>query len=734
MGCYSHNMCLNNSLLYAESTPLLELVLAHLITTEQQQPPPSTPPPWKERLLLPHQQQQPLGSTTARSLHRVSQRLQASALTAPRHLRLHQYYWGQYSCYDDPPSLVPWDALAAAPSVTGWTIHACQLSELMQSPAERQAVVAAAAGRLKVLHVEELPGMQDQVMSHLAQLLAACPLLEVLELQGLGWDIDDGVDSSSDSSDDWDIGDGASSASNIADDWQPDGVVHSPTANADSAVPAVPFAADELSGGPSGTTAATTAVTAAGDPGSTTCGALVLQGPCLPHLKELRLSELPFPAVARWVQQHLGPHLEVLELDDCGSLRSLDGTLSHFSRLRSLEVGAGYRYIGTVPEDMCALTAVTWLHLRNTKAKELPAGMLALTGLRSLQLTSDRLEHVGDLSALQQLSELDIRGDWRLKELPADLGVQLPALRVLTTSQQCASPQLLTALGHITRLHVVGGGALQPLCGQALGSLSNLRHLNITRSFITSPADLSRLVGLEVLVLSGSQVQGATPPPGALAGLQQLRHLDLSHVDASWGFLSAFLLVGATTGPHFPHLTHLDLSMGYEETVVPVEQLLRLGALPRLQWLKLSCHATKYPTGTRRVILSILAPWLAQQTALTYISLWGNHLASGEELRHLPTQVKVLDIGYSYLKELPLCLTWLTGLKQLHWQDSTVKQLPAWLPCLKQLEVLDMLGADGLKTRPDVLAAMPALRRVELATRQELMGAKHLLYGNLAVM
>jgi hypothetical protein len=169
----------------------------------------------------------------------------------------------------------------------------------------------------------------------------------------------------------------------------------------------------------------------------------------------------------------------------------------------------------------------------------------------------------------------------------------------------------------------------------------------------------------------------------------------------------------------------------------PTQQLVRLGHLPRLQWLTLSCPAVAYRTGNRPTILSALAPWLAQQTALTYVSLWGNPLASGEQLQHLPTHIEVLDVSRSNLTQLPLCLTRLTGLKQLRMQNNPVEELPAWLPCLRNLELLDMEGSGGPQSRQDVLAAMPALRRVGLPTGNDwsvctvlVQGAKHLLYGN----
>jgi Leucine-rich repeat (LRR) protein len=333
------------------------------------------------------------------------------------------------------------------------------------------------------------------------------------------------------------------------------------------------------------------------------------------------------------------------------------------------------------------------------------------------------------VSALKQLSELRLGTNYLLRELPADLGVRLPALRVLRVDDRSLSTGLPSTLHALSHLEVAGSGDLSSLVrGEQLGALSSLRHLALNRTTLHNPGSLSLLTGLRVLSLVACDPTGVPCRPGQLAGLG---HLCRFH-QCGWllrGAVvvdpSAFVKEGSAAPLPLQHLTHLS-SSSYRPRHV-LEQLPTLGTLPRLQQLILY--------GTCFTQLAPLGPWLAQQTALTQLHLCLDKLASVDELRHLPQQLLELSVTGSYA-ELPLCLTRLSALKELSmYGNPLLQQLPGWLSCMSRLEVLH-LDHTGITTQQEVLAALPLLRQVKLSGSHKkltpaevLASAPHLLFA-----
>jgi Leucine-rich repeat (LRR) protein len=98
------------------------------------------------------------------------------------------------------------------------------------------------------------------------------------------------------------------------------------------------------------------------------------------------------------VQLQLGRGLEELHLERCGPFVAHGGTLQHFSRLRSLEVDANWSHrpgYPLPPKALKALTSLTRLRLSTYGLLEVPAAVLALTGLHSLDLSNNRLSSLG---------------------------------------------------------------------------------------------------------------------------------------------------------------------------------------------------------------------------------------------------------------------------------------------------------------------------------------------------
>lgn len=611
---------------------------------------------------------------TSKHLHRVSRREQATARSTLRHLPLYRYYLGRQAagaCSNLPA--LPWDLLAAAAGVTSWKLHPEQVLPLLHAPACLRPVAAAATGRLRALSLE-YPGPQ------VWQLLAACTSLQELHL------------------------------------WNRAPYPHTPLVGA-------PGAGEQPRGDASsaGTTAVgSSCVAAAGDSSVSATAATGCTGgrasgwPLLPALKVLKLARLRYSSLAPWVQLQLGGGLEELWLGGCGPFVAHGGTLEHFRRLRSLEVDLKRCHDGPqtdhLVEALTALTSLTRLGLMSVTLLELPAAVLELTGLRCLDLSEHTLPALAD--TFTQPSLLPRRSRCVLRALPADLGVRLPALQVLRVMNCSLSSGLPSRLRALTRLEVGLRKGSPPLRGEELGVLRGLRHLALQSVTLHSPGNLSRLTGLEVLELARCRAEGPPCRPGQLAGLKLLRRF--TQTGGLFGTerlfdMSAFVVAGAPVSPPLQHLSYLLFGSFWQRNLVGQllsEQLPTLGPLPSLQQLHL-CSGCVTQLGP-------LGPWLQQQTALTHLGLSANSLVSGDELQHVPRQLRALSVGCT-LTEVPVCLTRLSSLISLDLRlNRRLEQLPGWLSQLRHLESLG-LEHTGVKTRQEVLAALPLLRQVKLS-------------------
>lgn len=491
-------------------------------------------------------------------------------------------------------------------------------------------------------------------------------------------------------------------------------------------------------------------------------------GPKL-RLRHLDLEGVWLRTLGPWVQQQLlAPTLTSLRLNRCGQPTKDElACLTGLTRLRQLELsGHGVE----LPCGLSAATSLTKLQLDLRKQRGVPELLSTMTQLRHLKLSGHadlEPQQAGCLAALSALTHLNVSATF-MENLCRD--GDLPSLEELgVNSDRVTVPGGCPRLVRLRASHM----AKEP---KNLAALTSLRELDLSHTPIHNPAALSRLTGLEVLVLHGAGAQGPLGahklPPGLLGGLTRLRYLDLHQAE---GFHAA-----AFASPQgLPQLTYLDLSgtmadptvleqvkqrqqeqrqkewdrahgSGSEEdgeseegegsrssrsssrrsssnagpedqAGAAVEGVLQLGPLPRLQVLNLSHN--------QLTSLAPLGPWLAQCSGLTQLDLSGNPLASPEELGHLPEQLQDLDLSNSrkWLDHLPRCLTRLTGLTRLAVRDNTyLDQLPAWLSQLQLLQELD-LWQSGVETEQEVLRQLPLLRRVRLCEREVAAGK---VYGS----
>jgi hypothetical protein len=412
-------------------------------------------------------------ATLPRSLHPVSRGTCDAARATIRHLSLSRYQQGREAAQrmvreaGEPvtPAMaaaaappLPWDLLAATPSLTSLDIHGDQLGELVggeaaTAPAAAEATSSAAAqpspaaaaaaaagpsvlstslGRLRRLRVE---GVQEvSQMAHLGRLLASTTQLTQLVLFG-GW-----------------------------------------RANASGGMLLEGLAA-----------------AAAAGPGDTAAASKL---PPLHHLEIEGHCEGLLPA---WLEcPKAAAQLTTLKLTQQGA--AVAEELQHLPSCSGLQelVIQSYQLDGTLglPQDLTRLTALTRLELQ-MHLKDMPAVVWDLTSLRQLAFKWEGAAIPSDISQLHQLRLLSVDGSYET-ELLGNLGAWLPHLEELALDHMRASklPRDLTRLTRLTANYT----SIRQV--SALTHLVTLKELEIKGCMLFPPLQpLTHLSALETLFL-----------------------------------------------------------------------------------------------------------------------------------------------------------------------------------------------------------------------------------------
>ncbi|XP_015281192.1 PREDICTED: malignant fibrous histiocytoma-amplified sequence 1 [Gekko japonicus] len=326
---------------------------------------------------------------------------------------------------------------------------------------------------------------------------------------------------------------------------------------------------------------------------------------------------------------------------------------------RKLELGAqeesGREAEPKSPPPPPPVAPLETLNLSGRGLEELPEGLCAAVGgsLRVLSVRRNRLARLPSAAALRHLAHL------------AELDLSHNRLRGLRDD------------------------------GQALALLRGLRKLNFSHNQLgadgTLPAGLGELRQLEELDLSFNRL--GCLPDQALAGLQQLRALDVDHNQLP-AFPPVLLELGA--------LEELDCSGNRLLREVPEG----IGSLQRLKILWLS--------GTG---LTSLPEGLCQLGALE------NLMVDGNSLRALPAgfgnlqRLKMLNLSSNLLADFPAAVLALPGLEELYLSRNQLTLLPRDLCQLSHLRTL-WLDNNRIRYLPDSIVQLCHLEELVLQGNQ----------------
>ncbi|XP_048101905.1 volume-regulated anion channel subunit LRRC8D [Alosa alosa] len=218
-------------------------------------------------------------------------------------------------------------------------------------------------------------------------------------------------------------------------------------------------------------------------------------------------------------------HLRVLTLR--ASLQRIPAELGEVAgSLLRLEVhNEGARLL--VLTGLRRLAGLTELQLQGCQLERLPSALLALAGLRSLDLQHNCLRTLEELLSLQHLRRLSCLrlAHNRVLALPSSVGVlrRLELLDLAHNELQSLPPALFT-LHRLRRLYLAGN--LLEVLPAEVGSLALLRELDVSGNRLESlPAELCTNC-LELRNLNVSFNSLGTLPPD-VGSLNQLSQLDL---------------------------------------------------------------------------------------------------------------------------------------------------------------------------------------------------------------
>ncbi|CAN6705598.1 unnamed protein product [Malus baccata var. baccata] len=404
--------------------------------------------------------------------------------------------------------------------------------------------------------------------------------------------------------------------------------------------------------------------------------------------------------------------LSLLNLHDCKELKSLPSSIC----MKSLEtlVLSGCSSLEQFPELSEVMEKLSKLYLSGSKIKELPSSINNLTGL----------------------SFLSIHDCKELKSLPSSIGMK--SLETLDFSG-CSSlemfPEVSEVMEKLSKLYLSGSkikelpSSINNLTGLSLLNLRDCKELKSLPSSIHMKSlkrlDLSGCSSLEMfpeiskvmeklswLDLSGLKIKDLPSSINNLTGLSSLYLKDCKELKSlprsiRMKSLKTFNLDGCLGLEMFPKISEvieglktLNLSESkIKELPSSINNLTGLSSL----YLK-DCKELKS------------LPSSIPMKSLVYLNLSGcSSLEMFPEILEVMEKLLWLDLSESKIKELPLSINNLKGLKHLYLKNcNELKSLPSSIP-MKSLKTLDLCGCSSLEIFPEISEVMEKLSLLDLS-------------------
>ena len=206
----------------------------------------------------------------------------------------------------------------------------------------------------------------------------------------------------------------------------------------------------------------------------------------------------------------------------------------------SLSISGSRVRLPGFPEEICQLTALESLELRDHSFARLPAEIGQLSHLETLELTDSELEELPpEIGQLTNLTQLSLSGN-RLRNLPAEIGRLTNLTQLSLNGNQLRS--LPAEIGRLTSLYTLelNHNQLTEVPAE-IGHLSRLTRLPLEENLLTHlPAEIGQLHALDILDLSGNRLTELPAEIGQLRQLSilQLKDNRLGHLPTEIGQLS----------------------------------------------------------------------------------------------------------------------------------------------------------------------------------------------------
>lgn len=395
----------------------------------------------------------------------------------------------------------------------------------------------------------------------------------------------------------------------------------------------------------------------------------------------------------------------------------------------------------SLPDALGRLTALTSLGLFDTGLTELPACIGQLSALDSLSVTNaPQLRRLPpEIGALSNLRHLDLSG-CAVHTLPAQIG-DLSRLEHLTARHSALSV-LPDEIGHLTNLidlDLTGSqlGTVPDTIGQltnlvdlhlgwtptstlpdSIGGLTHLTHLSLENTHITAlPDTIGDLTSLQTLNLRDTAIAAL---PDSIANLSTLTLFALSNTK-----ISSLPEAWAT----LPNLQFLDLEgvqLEMPDVFGPLARRENSQTLLRVPLPTPSAAATAErgspgATGAkssrekkRQVVRERIADQHGYWLDLTRIRFDEEYDEILWDIAPTLTDPIIVNMYRTGIRTLPRWLTRLPRLVGLLVHENRLVDLPDWLPELNRLERMTLALNPGIVAVPDIVAALPSLRRLDL--------------------